>query len=413
MITQLAATLAALSLWPGTYAMRSVTKSSGNDTAGGNTTTSNPFAACQLYAHMNVPLSSGWEPLFDCVPSTGTIQGFMIFVDFADANGTAPQTVYDSLMPHSDEWFMTSSYGQLSLNITADTTQYYRMSKPTTAYDWAGFSSADKHTAYIQDALDTYMQAHPAEANPFPEADVIYIMTPPSAQSFYNSLTTTSKPTTRSGQVVARKATTGGMDMHGTNGYRAFVHETGHTMCLADYYPTDQLNTAGYYVAGFSIMADITQQTPDHFAWDKWRMGWMPDTSVSCVSEKGSSTHVLSPLENSPGQGTQAVVVAVSDTKALVAEARTRNALDEGICAEGSGVLLYTVDTQVSSGNGPIRVLYNAPDRYTCNGYPMNRAPLSFGEGRSSTLTVEEFGVTVTLMEAEAEERFTVKVDYV
>jgi M6 family metalloprotease-like protein len=363
---------------------------------------------------MNVQLSSGWEPLFDCVPSTGTIQGFMMFIDFADAdsNGTAPQTIYDSVIPQADDWFHTSSYGQLSLNITADTSQYYRMSKPTTSYDWAAFGSADAHNSYIQDALDAFMQPHPNEANPFLTANVIYIVAPPSAQAFSNSLTATSKISTRSGQVIARRAVTLGMDIYGTNGYKTLVHETGHTMCLADYYPTDHMNPLGFYVAGFSIMGDHMQQAPDHFAWDKWRMGWMPDSSVTCVSEKGSSTHVLSPLENSPGQGTQAVVVAVSDTRALVAEARTRTALDQGICAEGSGVLLYTVDTQVPSGQGPMRVLDNAPVLYNCNGYPANRAALSFGQDRSSQLSVAEFGVTVTLVE-EAEERFTIKVNYV
>jgi hypothetical protein len=61
MITQLAAAFAALSLWPGAYAMRPVFVSS-NNTADGNATT-DPMAACKLYAHMNVHLSSGWEPL--------------------------------------------------------------------------------------------------------------------------------------------------------------------------------------------------------------------------------------------------------------------------------------------------------------------------------------------------------------
>jgi M6 family metalloprotease-like protein len=411
MAIQFAAALAALSLWPGAYAMRPVI-SIGNDTSDGNATT-DPMAACRLYAHMNVHLSSGWEPLFGCVASTGTLHGYMIFIDFEDANatGTAPQAVYDSLIPQAHDWFQTSSYGQLSLNITADTSKFYRMSAPTTSYDWTAMTS-EAHTLYVQDALDAYAQAHNADANPFPEADVIYIVASPTAQAFSNSLTASSKPTTRSGQVVALKVVTMGMDLFLTDGYKALVHETGHTMCLADYYPVDGLNPAGHYVGGFSLMADIMQHAPDHFTWDKWRMGWLPDTAVDCVSEKGSTTHVLMPLEKSPGQGTQAVIVAVSDTQALIAELRTKNGVDDKLCDESSGILLYTVDTEVPSGQGPLRVLNNTPDRYTCS-YPANRAALSFEEGRSSSMTIKEFGVTVTLMEQMALDRFTIKVDYV
>ncbi|KAK8007063.1 NACHT nucleoside triphosphatase [Apiospora arundinis] len=61
---------------------------------------------------------------------------------------------------------------------------------------------------------------------------------------------------------------------------------------------------------------------------------------------------------------------------------------------------------------GPIRVLNNTPDRYTCGGYPANRAPLSFDEGRSRSMTVEEFSVTVTLTDQVATDRFMIEVKH-
>ncbi|KAK6821397.1 hypothetical protein PG995_002965 [Apiospora arundinis] len=421
MLPLAAAALAVLSVCPSAYAMPPLHQPDGfdnnngttNGTADGNSTSTDPMAACKLPAHMNVWLSSGFAPTFDCVPSQGTIRGFMIFVDFPDATanmtGASPKELYDSIVPAANDWFKTSSYGQLSLNVTADTSKFHRMPAPTTSYGWTAMTG-EMHAAYIQDALDAYLHCGRA----LPEAvDVLYVMAPPSAQGFFNSLTTSFRPTMRSGSVVAQRASTMGVDVYDpTVGYRTLVHETGHTMCLADYYPTDRLNPLGYFVGGFSLMGDSTQPYPDHFAWDKWRMGWLPDTAVECVSVSDMMTttrHILTPLEQTPRPGeAQAVVIAASDTRALVAEARTQKGVDEQLC--GAGVLLYTVDTQVASGMGPIRVLNNTPDRYTCGGYPANRAPLSLDEGRSRTMTVEEFGVTVTLTDQVATDRFMIEV---
>lgn len=366
-----------------------------------DTTEIDPMNACRLLAHTNVYLSVGWAPL-NCVESTGTVRGFVFFVDFpdADANGTNAQEVHDNVVPKAKEWLRTSSYGQLSLDITADTSQFYRMPEPASAYNWTSIT-AEMHAKYIEDALAAYGKA-------LPEMDVLYVMAAPTAQALPNSQTSFFRPTTRSGDMVATKAVTTGIDVY--ESYKVFAHETGHTLCLPDYYPTDYENPLGYYVAGFSIMGDHREQAPDHFAWDKWRMGWLPDTAVDCVSQKGTTTHVLTALESTPGRGTQAVVVAASDTQALVAEVRTKSGVDDTLCGDASGVLLYTVDTLVPTGQGPVRVLDNSPTRWTCR-YPANRGALSFDEGRSRSLTVDQFNVTVSLMAQEASGYYTIKVE--
>lgn len=161
-------------------------------------------------------------------------------------------------------------------------------------------------------------------------------------------------------------------------------------------------------------MGATFEQAPDMFGWDKWRMGWLADSAVHCITEKGSTTHVLAPLEKKADgpESTQAVVVATSGTTVLVAEARTQNGVDAEAC--GTVVLLYTVDTKVVSGKGPVRVLSSLDvDLRWCGGYVNNLAPLSFTSPRKSSLTVEEWGVTVTLTEHdEATDSWTIKVDY-
>ncbi|EWG48865.1 hypothetical protein FVEG_08519 [Fusarium verticillioides 7600] len=73
----------------------------------------------------------------DCISRTGTIQGCMIFADFSDAQSPASESVEelrDLLIPDAAKWYQTASYGQLELNITADTTKFYRMPKSAASY---------------------------------------------------------------------------------------------------------------------------------------------------------------------------------------------------------------------------------------------------------------------------------------
>lgn len=100
-------------------------------------------------------------------------------------------------------------------------------------------------------------------------------------------------------------------------------------------------------------MGLIRGVAPDYFAWDKWRLGWISDDNVDCVSIHGNSEHILPPLPDH--SDIMAVVVATTETTALVAEARVARGLDSAVY--GPNVLLYTINTTVASGYGPIRVL--------------------------------------------------------
>ncbi|KAK6865359.1 hypothetical protein PG995_001887 [Apiospora arundinis] len=418
MISKLAAAAAALSLWPGAsaaYPSIPVLK----DVIGG---TAN---ACKLAAGPNGGKLAGFD-LADNVKSTGSIKGWMMFIDFPDAegNGTDPQAIFDSHAPAAEAWYHTSSYEKLSLQISGDTKQIYRMPATTASYQWEGGISSFHLMNYVQDALDAYMKAHGGDASAFPEMDILYLVAPPSA-TFSNSYAYMYEPETRLpegagnetvGTAVAHRAVAFGHDFHSefnARGYKVLVHETGHTFGLPDYYLTNGTGSLGDLVGGFSLMGATFEQAPDMFGWDKWRMGWLADSAVQCITEKGSTTHVLSPLEKPAESGSkQVVVVATSGTTMLVAEARTKNGVDNELC--GPGVLLYTVDTNVASGQGPIRVLNGIDlDLRWCGGYVANLAPLSFTSPRKSSLTLEEFGVTVTLTEHnEATDHWTIKVDY-
>ncbi|KAK8057468.1 hypothetical protein PG996_011405 [Apiospora saccharicola] len=349
-----------------------------------------------------------------CVPGTGTLKAFMLFVDFPDAvsGNESAQAMYDQMAPPTAEWYAQASYGNLTLDISADTSAYYRMPKSAAAYDWLG--NTWRQDAYVQDALDAFTGngARP----PPPEVDVLYVVPTSGAAPWIKRSQTTFDPiSTRQGQKVAKKAVTFGANSAMDLIHMTMVHETGHTFCLPDYYSFNSY--LGFYVGGFSIMAETNGGSPDYFAWDKYRLGWIKDESVDCILEKGSTEHVLTPLAvNGPGK--KAVVVAASETHALIAEVRIASGVDANTCAPG--VLLTIVDTREAGGNGPIRVLDTTPGSGGCPGHldDMVDAPLSLSLEGSKSLArapvssydVPGWGVKVTLLSVE-DQKYTIRVE--
>ncbi|KAF7556303.1 hypothetical protein G7Z17_g1506 [Cylindrodendrum hubeiense] len=371
---------------------------------------SGDVSKCKLAAHNDVHFSAGFNLAGDCVPSTGELKAFMIFVDFSDAEAPSndpPKNLRDFLVPDAQDWYTKASNGALTLNVTADVSQYYRMPASAASYHWSTGLSSAEHLVYIQDALQAYT-ANGARPPP-PETEVLYLVPTRSAGSYMTrSMAYDGRANTREGTYVARKTVTFGVDPFETWGFKALNHETGHTMCLPDYYPYAAGLDTRYYVGGWSAMGDISGPGPDFFAWDKWRLGWLSDDNVECVAKHGTSEHVLTPLEVKGG--TKAVVIAVNGTSAVVAEARVAKGLDSSVCAPG--VLLYTVDTTVATGDGPLRVLDANPSTNGCGGDngELNDATLSLDQGKS-LYDVPGWGVRVRVVSQDGG-KFKIRVHY-
>ncbi|KAI1396969.1 M6 metalloprotease [Hypoxylon fuscum] len=355
------------------------------------------ISACKLAANNDVYLSAGFGYELNCAPSTGTLNAFMFFVDFSDQAATeTPQSLHDFFLPAAAEWYGTSSYGALNLNVTADTSRFYRMPVTAASYGWDRGLSYETHQKYIQDALDAYGKTIPA-------TDVLYVVPTENAKAISFSPTFMGDVETRAGVYVAKKSVTFGLDAYTTWKYLVLNHETGHTMCLPDYYPFNGSAT-GLFIGGWDLMGLISGPSPDYFAWDKWRLGWLSDDQIECVSGAGSSTHTLTPLEKTGGP--KAVVIKHNSTNVLVAELRTADSLDAASCS--TGVLLYTVSTATATGEGPVRVLDTTPSSGGCAGDKLNDAPLSL-KGTSS-YTVPQWGVKVTVVK-ESSDGVDIKVE--
>jgi M6 family metalloprotease-like protein len=372
-------------------------------------TTSSPGAngsACRLAANNKADLSLGFGYKLNCAPSTGTLNAFMFFIDFPDqmaaANDT-PGSLYEFLVPEATRWYTTSSYGKLFLNVTADTTRFYRMLAPADSYGWQRELTSKAHEVYIQDALEAYSRV---SNKSIPAMDVLYIVPTRAATTISFSPTYMGDVRTRRGIYVAKKAVTLGYDAYSAWKYKVINHETGHTMCLPDLYPLPS-GATGLYVGGWDMMGYINGPSPDYFAWNKWKLGWLSDSQIDCVDTAGITTHTISPIEvQGNPEDIKAVVVKHNGTAALVAEVRSKLGGDEAACA--TGVLLYTVSTVTSSGDGPIRVLDANPGSRGCARDELNDAPLSLTGTRS--YTVPGWGVKVSILD-QATSSYTIRVE--
>jgi hypothetical protein len=158
-------------------------------------------------------------------------------------------------------------------------------------------------------------------------------------------------------------------------------------------------------------MGLITGTAPDLFAWHKWKLKWIDDNQVRCVSDPGTSRHIITPLERQGG--VKMVVVRLNETAALAMELRTKYGLDRDTCSEG--LLLYTVNTAVPSGSGPIVVLN--PKGETGRGCDPNRGgPLTSAAVNYAVddrdIQIPRYRVRVRIEEKQGEDyRITVRYD--
>ena len=116
------------------------------------------------------------------------------------------------------------------------------------------------------------------------------------------------------------------------------------------------------YVGEWSIMGSLNGAgTREYFGWEKWLLNWLKDTQVTCMLAKITNRNYfinLTPLEVNNFNDIKLAVVKVSETLALAIESRHLNRSDSNI-----GIVVYLIDTLVSTGHGGIRVLNAGMDK--------------------------------------------------
>ena len=272
-------------------------------------------------------------------------------MDFPDAIASANSDSYfDRISSKVTAAYSEISYGKLTVEFV-QVPGWIRMSKASSKYNvLQGSASYDSTVIYGSEALTaadrsvdmtgvTSVAVFAAESAPGVAGDYEWDLVQPI--------------TTGEGSKVSSFIVTG-WQWWLTNWEPLVVaHEFGHVLGLQDLYG-DEDKGPSPYVGDFDFMSNASESSlaPSLLGWDRWRLGWISDSSVVCVKPTAENRITLSPLQT--GKGTLLAVVRLSATSALVMESRHPIGIDSKLAT--SGVLVYIVDTTIDTTEGPMRV---------------------------------------------------------
>lgn len=314
------------------------------------------------------------------LPSVGTVNATVLFVDFEDVPATnrTPEEVFNVVSPTAPDFFSQVSYGRMALNLQPHLT-WLRLSRPS-AYYGSGLDSFNGHRNFIQEAIDLA----DAEVD-FSTTDTVIVLANPDAEALRKGPAFQS---TLPGEglfadgVEIVNGVTSGYDLLNWGGLW-LNHELGHNMTLPDLYAYDggTWEEGHRFVGPYSLMGLISGSAPEPFAIERWQLGWIDDDQITCQTT-GEATIALSAIEQP--DGLKAHIIPLSRTSALVVESRLRMGYDSTIIQRGA--LVYLVDSSIRSGEGPIQVLTHVPSDLM-----RDSVPLRPGE----SLTHENVTITV------------------
>ncbi|MCL6669824.1 M6 family metalloprotease domain-containing protein [Streptomyces panaciradicis] len=349
---------------------------------------------------------------------TRRLDAVLVFLSFPDAvPRTTPAELTADHFPETSRFYERASYGRFTLR-PHPMKRWIRMPKPSTAYaiqrDW---SPADR-AAYLRDAL--------AAADPrvdFSRYDIVYFVADPDAPGVDSDATKVvnlDTPLRADGRDIRRVVTV--FEKHPPDRL-VLAHETGHVFDLPDLYhrPADGKGDWDTYVGDWDLMGSQFALAPDFLGWHKWKLGWLRPRQVVCVRRTTRLT--LEPLSAGPGtpvtgaagapafglgDGTKLALVRTGPDSVLAFEARGPVGNDAGACR--SGILVYRVNGDTASGEGPVQVIDAHPHTEACwenSVYPpLADAPVALGEN----FTVPGTGVRVEAEDRTASGAWTVKI---
>ena len=322
----------------------------------------------------------------------------MIFIDFPDVRATeSTAQLHNRLVPNARAWYAEVSHGRATLDVTP-VHRWFRMAHGSRDYGIQNGLTFEEHKEYIADAI----AAADADVD-FSHYRIVYVVAA-RGSALQRSPAFHAMPGDgiSADGVEIRHSATFGEDVREVSpqryGSNVLVHETGHLLGLPDLYD----GTATDYSRVFRFAGDWdtmgSTSTGAHFlAWHKWKLGWIDQTQLTCLPGPGEVTATISPA--AAAGGLKAVVVPTGPSTAFVIEARRRAGQDVRLCEEG--VLIYTVDALVHSGDGPVRVQPAQRDRNpdlanACGAF--YNAPFDRAAGEDAHFQSRAAGLTVDVL---------------
>ncbi|MFF1678836.1 M6 family metalloprotease domain-containing protein [Streptomyces sp. NPDC058256] len=359
---------------------------------------STALGPCMINGALGVQMGEGVPTPPGYARSTGTVRALTLMVDFSDAPGQG--SALDRLaefFPQTQEWFRTSSYGRLDYRPETPVRHWLRMPKPFKAYGIERGAPFDPgYRELVQDIV--------AAADPtvdFSSYDLLNVLVTPNAgpSALDTVLSVTFAGNTEApvadGVAVSNASFVysrqdDGSGSYAETGYRVLPHENSHTFGLPDLYTQDGGGAVGHW----DIMSEDWGAGNDLLGWHKWKLGWLDETQVACAASPGTTEYTLTPLAK-PG-GAKLVFVPTSTKTGYALELRTRDGNDAAVCRPG--ILIYKVDANVDTGNGPVTVFDSHRHSGGCTRSPnvhaeLSDAPFTPGESFKDPKT----GVVITV----------------
>ena len=377
-------------------------------------------------------------PLPDRAPARGTVRVAVLFVDFDDAQADhSTREEAERGLPWAEEYLEKSSYRKLDIEYVP---HHEWLRAPKSYRDYLGESrvgaqgiaaNADNKAAFYQDALQLI------------DDDFDF--------SSFHSFAVINPSSHFGGGVAGGFIEADGKGLHGhtinvfprdepgelRNWGSMAVHELMHNVGLLDMYPYDgsaherpdargghewvvatwgRMGLSSWYLApeadplrrvhwrhangSTDVTHDTRLEPQEMLAWSRWQLDWLHERQVSCVTSD-TATVTLAPVARTGGAVAMAAV-PISRHEVIVVESRRNigyDRPDDGGHADPSGwraqfpnlaeegVLVYTVDTLIGSGQLPVKVAGDSG-----NGQVDDFPVLQEGE----SVTLRGYTVTVT-----------------
>jgi len=144
--------------------------------------------------------------------------------------------------------------------------------------------------------------------------------------------------------------------------WKVLAHEVGHNFGLADLYAvannSEKIDSFGGNTSGpWDLMGTLSSPGNEMSFWSRWLLGWLKDSQVNCITDASSASATsLSSIGINDGQA-KGIVIPLSRYTALLIESRRSVGFDSRLLADETGLLVYKIDTRISSGAGPIKII--------------------------------------------------------
>ncbi len=364
--------------------------------------------------------------------STGTLRLAILFMDFPDVQAThSTREEAERGLPFMEEYLETVSYGRFDLEIVAHH-EWLRAEKPS--QELLGETSLGLSLAHEAGMHAVWLADPDVDFSQFDAVMTIFPSTHFGGGNAGGFVTADDKtvPHSRT-NTVAHDEPVAFADAQPWGDVAA--HELAHNLGLLDLYPYDataherpsarqgyewvgvewgRMNLWSWFMApeaderrrllwrfpsGGTNTGSATYLNPQEMlAWSRWQLGWLDETQIECV-EAAETVVELSPIAQ-PDRGVAMAAVRTGPHEVIVIESRRVLGYDVATEYRSSnggrttfphlleeGVIVYTVDTLVHSGDLPMRIAGDDGDGQV-DDFPV----LTVGE----SVTVQGYTITLT-----------------